>query len=213
MTDTFSSESTALGQPRRLIQIHHLPLSGWPGMQTFNFSDGCDENSRSMPEFCVLIGDYSGAENTFFSAHCFICILTGTINHVPCIQCWGRGFLPSALTEGESTNLPVRVDYTNISLYGLVGYSTETGFQTTADKQTACDKIFHYTHFWEINKTARYVQLYPDETPLYQQLDLSPTVQLWPWVAVSLQTCAVKHTEMHWKSSSTRFTFHGLVQP
>lgn len=150
-----------------------------------------------MPEFCVRIGDYSGAENTCF----FLCPLLHLHFNRHNKSCamysvLRGGFLPSALTGGESTNLPVRVDYTNISLYGLVGYSTETGFQTTADKQTVCDKIFHYTHFWEINKTARYVQLYPDETPLYQELDLSPTVRLCPWVAVSLKTCAVKHAEM-----------------
>lgn len=43
------------------------------------------------------------------------------------------GFLPSALTEGEATNLCVRTDYTNISLCRLVRYSPEPVPQLTAE--------------------------------------------------------------------------------
>lgn len=41
--------------------------------------------------------------------------------------------MPSALTEGETTNLCVRTDYTNISLCRLVRYSPEPVPQLTAD--------------------------------------------------------------------------------
>lgn len=43
--------------------------------------------------------------------------------------------MPSALTEGETTNLRVRMDYTNISLCRPVRYSTEPVPQLTADNR------------------------------------------------------------------------------
>lgn len=43
--------------------------------------------------------------------------------------------MPSALTEGETTNLRVRMDYTNISLCRPVRYSTEPVPQPTADNR------------------------------------------------------------------------------
>lgn len=52
-----------------------------------------------------------------------------------CIQ-WQTGvFSPSSLAEGASTNLRVRMDYTNISLYRLVRYSTAAVSQKTADNR------------------------------------------------------------------------------
>lgn len=47
----------------------------------------------------------------------------------------GGFFLPSALTEGETTNLRVRMDSTNISLCRPVRYSTEPAPQPTADNR------------------------------------------------------------------------------
>lgn len=64
---------------------------------------------EGVHQVCVLKGGYGVADRACFSsAHCFICILTDIINHVACIQCWI--FSENALTEGEYTNLYVRVD-------------------------------------------------------------------------------------------------------
>lgn len=44
-------------------------------------------------------------------------------------------FSPDALTDGESTHLSVRMEYTSISLYRLVRYSTEPVPLKTADNR------------------------------------------------------------------------------
>lgn len=105
MRDIFSSECTAHGQSRHLIYFHNFPWLHC--MQSLIFPDGCDQDGRSMPQLCLLIGDYGVADNTCFSStHCFIYILTGTINHVACFQC-RRGFSQRVLSLREKLQIYV----------------------------------------------------------------------------------------------------------
>lgn len=55
---------------------------------------------------CVLTGDCIVPHSSCFcTAHCFICILTGTINHVAWIHCWGASLSSaSCVTLTEHTH-------------------------------------------------------------------------------------------------------------
>lgn len=61
--------------------------------------------------------------------------------------------MPSALTEGETTNLRVRMDYTNISLCRPVRYSTEPVPQLTADNRLHVISL-HFTENQPISEKS-----------------------------------------------------------
>lgn len=65
ITDTFSSESTARGPSPHLIYFPSSPRLHC-SKQSLILSDARDQNSGSVPQLCVLIGDYSVAVNTCF---------------------------------------------------------------------------------------------------------------------------------------------------